>query len=130
MQWAGGACWRRATDPHCTTLVGGGYNGNMPTRTKTVRATKAKTVRQSVTIPAPLVATVRRVAKQRHLTMSRALVSLAERGARAELDAKRNLTATFKRFLDEQEPALKNEAGKDLIRAVFGKDAIAEDTVL
>jgi hypothetical protein len=102
----------------------------MPTRTKTVRATQAKTVRQSVTIPAPLVATVRRVAKQRHLTMSRALVSLAERGARAELDAKRNLTATYKRFLDEQEPARKNEAGKDLIRAVFGKDAIAEDTVL
>lgn len=100
----------------------------MPTRTKT--APKAKTVRQSVTIPAPLVATVRRVAKQRHLTMSRALVSLAERGARAELDAKRNLTATYKRFLDEQEPARKNEAGKDLIRAVFGKDAIAEDTVL
>jgi hypothetical protein len=108
--------------------VEGAYNGNMPTPRKT--APKAKTVRQSVTIPAPLAATVRRVAKQRHLTMSRALVSLAERGARAELDAKRNLAATYKRFMDEQEPARKNEAGKDLVRAVFGKDAIAEDTVL
>jgi hypothetical protein len=53
----------------------------MPTRTKPAHAPKAKTVRQNVTIPSPLVATVRRLAKQRQLTMSRALVSLAERGA-------------------------------------------------
>jgi hypothetical protein len=32
--------------------------------------------------------------------------------------------------MDEEEPARKNEAGKDLVRAVFGKDAIAENTVL
>jgi hypothetical protein len=87
-------------------------------------------VRQSVTIPAPLAAEVRRVAKQRQLTMSRALVALAERGVRADIDAKENLKAAYRRFLGEQEPARKNEAGKDLIRAVFGKDAIAEDTVL
>ena len=104
--------------------------GIMPTRTKAAPASKAKTVRQSVTIPAPLVATVRREAKQRHLTMSRALVSLAERGARADLDAKANLKATYKRFMEEQEPTRKNAAGKDLIRAVFGKDAIAEDSLL
>ena len=36
-----------------------------------------------MTIPAALVAQVRRVAKERNLTMSRALVSLAERGVRA-----------------------------------------------
>lgn len=127
---------------HCATLVDDAYNGNMPTRTKAASASntpartkaspapKAKTVRQSVTIPAPLVATVRREAKQRHLTMSRALVSLAERGARADLDAKLNLKATYKRFIDEQEPARKDAAGKDLIRVVFGKGAIAEDSVL
>jgi hypothetical protein len=87
-------------------------------------------MRQSVTIPAPLAAAVRRVATERHLTMSRALVDLAERGLRAELDAKENLQAAYSRFMREREPALKNEAGKDLIRAIFGKDAIAEDTVL
>lgn len=87
-------------------------------------------MRQSVTIPASLVVAVRRVAKDRHLTMSRALVSLAERGVRAELDAKENLKTTYKRFMDEQEPERKNEAGKDLVRAIFGKDAIAEDTIL
>ena len=89
-----------------------------------------KAVRQSVTIPAPLASEVRRVAKERHLTMSRALVALAERGVRAELDAKENLQATYQRFMKEQEPTLKEEAGKDLSRAIFGKDALAENPLL
>lgn len=102
----------------------------MATRNNRPRTNRARSVRQSVTIPAPLASEVRRVAKERHLTMSRALVSLAERGIQAEQDAKENLKATYKRFMDEQEPARKNDAGKDLVRAIFGKDAIAEDTVL
>lgn len=83
-----------------------------------------------MTIPAPLAGEVRRVAKERHLTMSRALVVLAERGLRAETEARENLKAAYRRFMKEQEPARKEEAGKDLIRAIFGKDAIAEDTFL
>jgi hypothetical protein len=103
----------------------------MQSRTKTAPGpTRSKPIRQSVTIPAPLVREVRRVAKERQLTMSRALVALAERGVQAELDAQENLQATYRRFMKEQEPALKEEAGKDLIRAVFGKDAIAEDPLL
>jgi hypothetical protein len=81
-------------------------------------------------MPSFLAAEVRRVAKQRHLTMSRALISLAERGVRAEHEAKQNLKAAYQGFVKEQEPARKQEAGKDLIRAIFGKDAIAEDTIL
>jgi hypothetical protein len=30
----------------------------------------------------------------------------------------------------EADPARKSEAGKDLIRAIFGKDAVAEDPLL
>jgi len=48
----------------------------------------------------------------------------------AEVDARQNLNATYARFMAEREPGLKEEAGKDLIRAIFGNDAIAEDTVL
>ena len=62
--------------------------------------------------------------------MSRALVSLAEKGLRAEIDANENLKAAYRRVMDEREPSRKDEAGKDLIRAIFGKDATAEDTVL
>ena len=117
--------------PHCTTVVARVQWKYMPTRTKTApRRSGMKPVRQSVTIPAPLVPEVRRIAKERHLTMSRALVSLAERGLRAEIDAKENLKAAYRRFMDEREPSRKDESGKDLIRAIFGKDAIAEDPVL
>ncbi len=90
----------------------------------------AKSVRQSVTIPAALAAEVRRVAKERQLTMSRALVTLAERGVHAEQDAKKQLEVAFNSFLTEADPHRKNEAGKDLIRAIFGKNAIAEDPIL
>ena len=102
----------------------------MPQRQIPARSPKAKPVRQSVTVPAPLAAAARRVAKQRNLTMSRAIVALAESGVRAELDARENLKATYRRFINELEPARKEEAGKDLIRSIFGKDAIAEDTLL
>ena len=88
---------------------------------------RAATVRQSVTVPAPLAAQVRRLAKERNLTMSRALVALAERGVRAELEARENLKAAYQRFMTEQQPTRKEEAGKELIRSIFGKDAIAED---
>lgn len=91
---------------------------------------RPRPVRQSVTIPAPLASEVRRVAKERHLTMSRALVALAERGVRAEADAKEQLKTTYRRFIDENDPARKNEAGRDLIRVIFGKDSVAEDPVL
>ena len=89
-----------------------------------------RSVRQSVTMPAALASAVRRVAKERQVTMSRALVALAERGVRAEADAKAQLKSSYRRFLDENEPTRKNEAGRDLIRAIFGKDSIAEDSIL
>jgi hypothetical protein len=57
-------------------------------------------------------------------------VTLAERGVRAEQDAKENLKSAYGRFLKEKEPLKKEEAGRDMIRAIFGKDSIAEDPIL
>ena len=93
------------------------------------KAAPARSVRQSVTIPGSLVSDVRRKAKEQHVTMSRALVALAERGVRAEAEAKQQLKSSYDRFLAENDPARKNEAGRDLIRAIFGKDSIADDSV-
>jgi hypothetical protein len=62
--------------------------------------------------------------------VSRALVFLAERGVRAELDAKRELKTAYHRFIKEQDPVRREETGKDLMRAIFGKDAIVEDKLL
>ena len=61
--------------------------------------------------------------------MSRALVDLAERGVRAEAEAKQQLKSAYSTFIDEAEPERKNEAGRDLIRAIFGKNSIAEDSI-
>jgi predicted DNA-binding ribbon-helix-helix protein len=94
------------------------------------RTRSKRSIRQSVSIPAPLAAEVRRVARERHLTISRAIVTLAERGVRAERDAKENLRIAYGRFLKEQEPSRKEEAGHELIRAIFGRDAIAKDPIL
>lgn len=110
-----------------TTLVHSAILADMGTKRK---AAARRSVRQSVTIPGALAAEVRRVAKQRHVTMSRALVDLAERGVRAEADAREQLQLAYRRFLDESEATRKNEAGRDLIRAIFGKDSIAEDSIL
>ena len=94
------------------------------------RTRRASSVRQSVTIPAELAIEVERVAKKKHLTMSRALVVLAQRGVEAEAAARDELNATYRRFMSESDPDRKGEAGKDLVRAIFGKDAIAEDLIL
>jgi hypothetical protein len=103
----------------------------MATRAKSTPGRKKPvSIRQSVTIPPELAVVVRRVAKQKRLTMSRALVALAERGVEAEAAAKEHLNATYQRFVAESDPARKNAAGQDLIRVIFGKDAIAEDPLL
>jgi len=99
-------------------------------RSVKARSRKQASVRQSVTIPAALALEVGRIAKKRHLTMSRALVVLAQRGLEAEAAAPDQLNATYRRFMAEDDPRLKGEAGQDLIRAIFGKDAIAEDSLL
>lgn len=69
-------------------------------------AASARTVRKCATIPAPP----------------------AEHGFRAE--AEEQLKASYEGFLVESDSARKNEAGRDLIRAIFGKDSIADDTIL
>lgn len=118
---------RRSAGSRCTTLVHCWYPEVMGTKTK---AASGRSVRQSVTMPATLAAQVRRVAKERKVTVSRALVDLAERGVRAEAEAKQQLKAAYRNFVQQADPERKNEAGRDLIRAIFGKDSMAEDSVL
>jgi hypothetical protein len=100
---------------------------DMPVKYKTAPPKVSSSIRQSVTIPAPLAVAVRRVAKERQLTISRALVSLAQKGVLAEREEKKSLKASYRRFLEESDPRKKDEAGRDLIRSIFGETAIAED---
>jgi hypothetical protein len=101
----------------------------MPNRVKTT-GRSATSVRQSVTIPAKLAIEVRRVAKRKHLTLSRALVTLAQQGVEAEASSRESLNNAYKHFMSASDPKGKDHAGKDLIRAIFGRTAIAEDSIL
>jgi hypothetical protein len=47
---------------------------------------------------------------------------------RTEQDAKEHLDAAYRAFLKEQDALKKNQAGRNLIRAIFGDDAIAHST--
>jgi hypothetical protein len=98
-------------------------------RSSRARVHKAASVRQSVTIPAQLAVEVKRVAKKHHLTVSRALIVLAQRGLDAEAAAREHLNSAYSRYTSEADPHRKGEAGRDLIEAIFGKDAIAEDPI-
>jgi hypothetical protein len=40
-----------------------------------------------------------------------------------------NLKIAYQRFLKEREPEKKEAAGKDLIRAILGADAVADDSI-
>jgi hypothetical protein len=80
------------------------------------RSPKPKPVRQNLTVPAALAVEAHRVTK-------------AEPGVRDELEARENLKTAYRRFMKEQEPARKKDAGRDLIRAIFGKDAVSEDSL-
>jgi hypothetical protein len=93
------------------------------------RKATPKPVRRNVSVPGPLAAEVRRIAHERHLIMSPALVFLAERGVRAELEAKENLRAAYERFMKEREPGRRIRAGEDLVRAIFGADSIPPTNV-
>jgi hypothetical protein len=62
--------------------------------------------------------------------MSRALVVLAQRGVEAEAPARKNMNAAYQKFMSEADAERKSEAGKELMRSIFGRDAIAEDSVL
>lgn len=45
---------------------------------------------------------------------------------RADEEAHANLKSSYRRFMEEPDAGRKDDAGKDLIRVIFGKDAIAE----
>ncbi len=99
----------------------------MHTQRKSPAKKPSRSVRQSVTIPAQLAREVRRVAKERKVTMSRALVTLAEQGVEAEAAAKAKLATAYERFMATEDPNKKSEVGKELIQAIFGRAAIAKD---
>jgi DNA primase len=119
----------RQTEGNLHHSGAGRYNEVVQSQRKSQVKRTARSVRQSVTMPAHLAREVRRVAKEHKVTMSRALVSLAEKGVEAEAEARAKLATTYEQFMATDDPKAKSAAGKELIKAIFGRDAIAEDSL-
>jgi hypothetical protein len=46
---------------------------------------------------------------------------------RTEPGDEKNLDSAYRTFLEERDASKKEQAGRNLIRAIFGKDAIADE---
>ena len=82
--------------------------------------TEAKTVRQSVSLPAKVASQVRTMAKSRRLSATRMLVELIENGIEAEQRKQQEFFDLAKRFRNETDPDAARRLGDELGRMVFG----------
>jgi len=94
----------------CTTLV---HNG--------VMATKEKTVRQSITLPAKVATQVRSMAKRRRLSANRMLIELLEDGLEAQKQKEKTFFELAERFRAANDPKEAERLGEELGQMVFGR---------
>ena len=85
-----------------------------------VMRTTAKTVRQSVSLPANVAAQVRTLAKVRKLSANRMLVQLVENGIDAEKRKQQEFFDLADRFRRATDPAEVKRLGDQMGRMVFG----------
>ncbi len=94
----------------CTTVV---HTGAM--------ATKEKTIRQSVTLPAKVASQVRAMAKRRKLSASRMLVELLEEGIESRKAKEKAFFELAGRFRQTEDPDEAARLGDELGKMAFGK---------
>ncbi len=80
----------------------------------------AKTVRQSVTLPANVAAQVRSIAKSRRLSANRTLIELIENGIEVDKRKQREFFELAERFRQADDPKEIKRLGDLLGRMVFG----------
>jgi hypothetical protein len=80
----------------------------------------SKTVRQSVTLPAPIAAKVRTLAKSRRLSANRVLLELIETGMEAETRKEQEFFSLAERFRSATDPEEIKRLGDEMGRMVFG----------
>ena len=82
--------------------------------------TANKAVRQSVTLPGPVAAQVRTMAKTRRLSANRMLVELIESGIEADKQKQRDFFDLAERFRSANDPREVKRLGDEMGRMVFG----------
>lgn len=83
--------------------------------------TASKAVRQSVTLPAPVAAQVRTLAKSRKLSANRMLLELIENGMEAEKRREQEFFSLAERFRSATEPEEIKRLGDEMGRMVFNR---------
>jgi hypothetical protein len=82
----------------------------------------------TVKFPADLFEEIKRIAAEENWPESKAVILLARLGAKAQREAERSLQASHEAFISESEresdPQKQQKRGDDLIRAIFGREAI------
>ena len=81
---------------------------------------EAKTIRQTVSLPAKLATQVRTMAKSRRVSATRMLVELVENGMEAEHHRQQQLVDLVERFRSEPDPEVAKRLGDQLGKMVFG----------
>jgi hypothetical protein len=81
---------------------------------------RTKAVRQSVSLPAPVAAQVRTMARTRKLSANRMLVELIENGIEAEKQKQQEFFDLAERFRSATDPAEIKRLGDQMGRMVFG----------
>jgi hypothetical protein len=81
----------------------------------------AKSVRRSVTLPAPVAKQIQGIAKRRRLSDNRVLLDLIELGIEASRRKEREFFELAERFRASDNPAEAKRLGDELGRMVFGE---------
>lgn len=87
--------------------------------------TKERSREATLTIPHEIAEAAERMSKDHHWTFEKALLVLLKRGLSAQRAAEQDIENKYETFLRETDGDRAEKAGDDLIRAVFGADAIA-----
>jgi len=83
-------------------------------------ATRERTVRQSVTLPARVATQVRAIAKRRRLSASRTIVELVEEGLESRKAKEQKFFELAERFREAEDADEVARLGDELGRVVFG----------
>ncbi len=81
----------------------------------------------SVNLPQQLWEEVNRIAGEQNWSISQSIVFLASVGAESQRRAEANLKARYDAFINEGDPEAQTRAGREMIRAIVGPEAIAKD---
>jgi hypothetical protein len=80
--------------------------------------------RISTDFPKDLFDEIQRIAQEENWQLSQAVILLARMGANSQRGSEANLAAQHARFLNEKDSKLRDQAGDDLLRSIFGPDSI------